>query len=84
MCGAVRGMQEVSYLIVKPWSKLKGKIIRLEEMKTLKIIRIVGGVVFASAAVYFFIEKEYTEAAIQIALFLFLSLIPLVFNKENE
>lgn len=53
-------------------------------MKTLKIIRIIGGVVFASAAIYFFIEKEYTEAVIQTALFLFLSLIPLVFNKENE
>lgn len=53
-------------------------------MNTLKIIRIVGGVVFASAAVYFFIEKEYTEAAIQTALFLFLSMIPLVSNKENE
>ena len=53
-------------------------------MKTLKIIRIIGGVVFAGAAIYFFIQKEYTEAVIQSALFLFLSLIPLVFNKENE
>ena len=53
-------------------------------MKTLKFIRVIGGIVFGAATVYFLFEGDYINAGFQFTLFLLLCLIPLIFYNKNE
>ena len=53
-------------------------------MKTLKVVRIIGGIVFGAATVYFIFEGDYINAGFQFMLFLLLCLIPLIFYNKNE
>ena len=53
-------------------------------MKTLKVIRIIGAIVFGAATLYFLFEGDYINAGLQFLLFLLLGFIPLLFYNKNE
>ena len=53
-------------------------------MKTLKVIRIIGAIVFGAATLYFLFEGDYINAILQFLLFLLLGIIPLLFYNKNE
>ena len=53
-------------------------------MKTLKVIRIIGVIVFGGATLYFLFEGDSINAGLQFLLFLLLGLIPLLFYNKNE
>ena len=53
-------------------------------MKTLKIIRIIGAVVLGAGSLYFLLEGDYVNAALQFVICLLLCVIPLLFYNKNE
>ena len=53
-------------------------------MKRLKIIRIIGALVLGTGSLYFLLEGDYINAALQFVVCLLLCIIPLVFYNKNE